>query len=206
MANTSAPFGFRQVSGTGSSPTYEQVTRFTAYNTANIFLNDPVFTGSDGSIQGITTGPGPGTAAIAGIFAGCRYPSIANKRTVWSNYWPGSDVASTNTVESYIINDPTAQFVVQSGNSNTTAVTGFTTANIQLNAQFSYGTGNTSNGISGAFLDIYVTPATTTTLPFRVLGLVTSPPGAPGTASGAFNLVQVGFNNVETRSLQSTNA
>ncbi len=38
MANTNAPFGFRQYQGTGSAPTYEQVTASIGYNTTNIFF------------------------------------------------------------------------------------------------------------------------------------------------------------------------
>lgn len=199
MANVFAPFGFAQRAGNGSAPTYEQVTVTTAYNTANIFFNDPVFrlTG-DGTIAGITTGPGPGTTAIAGVYVGCKYPSVAQKRTVWSNYWPGSDVVSTNSVESYIINDPNAQFVAQVGTSTST---GIVAANIGLNVQFAYGTGNTSNGISGSYIDISVAPATTNTFPFRAVKLVLDPPGAPGTAAGANNYVVVAFNNVETKQL-----
>lgn len=197
MPNTFQPFGFAQRAGNGSAPTYEQVTSTIDYNTANVFFCDPVFRlTADGTLAGITTGPGPGTTAIAGVFIGCKYPSVAQKRTVWSNYWPGSDVASTNSVEAYIINDPNAQFVAQVGTSTST---GIVAANIGLNVQFAYGTGNTANGISGAYIDISVTPAVTATLPFRVVSLVTNPPGSPGTQTGANNYVVVAFNNVETR-------
>jgi hypothetical protein len=197
VANIFAPFGFQQRSGTGSSPTYEQVVGITNYNTANIFFGDPVFRlVADGTIAGITTGPGPGTTPLAGVFVGCKYPSIAFKRTTWSNYWPGSDVASTNSVEVYVVNDPLSQWIAQVGTSTST---GITLANIGLNCQFAYGTGNTANGISGAYIDISVAPAVTATFPFRIVGLVTNPPGAPGTIVGPNNYVVVAFNNVETR-------
>ena len=202
MANTNAPFGFRQSSGTGSAPTYEQVTLIGGidYNTANIFYGDPVFRLSDGTIAGVTTGPGPGTTTIAGIFQGCKYLSTSQKRTVWSNYWPGSDVSSANqgVTEAYIVNDPNAQFLAQVGGSSST---GLTAAQIGLNVQFAYGTGNTSTGISGAYIDINVSPTTTATLPFKVVGLVTDPPGANGTAAGAYNLGIVQINNVSTKTL-----
>jgi len=202
MANTNAPFGFRQSSGTGSAPTYEQVTLIGGidYNTANIFYGDPVFRLSDGTIAGVTTGPGPGTTTIAGIFQGCKYLSTSQKRTVWSNYWPGSDVSSANqgVTEAYIVNDPNAQFLAQVSGSSST---GLTAAQIGLNVQFAYGTGNTSTGISGAYIDITVTPATTSTLPFRVVSLPANPPGANGTSSGAYNYAVVAFNNVETKNL-----
>jgi len=110
MANTSAPFGFRQYSGNGSAPTYEQVEVLIAYNATNIFNGDPVEPDANGLvIQGDGT---TAAAGIAGIFIGCKYLSVSQKRTVWSNYWPGSDVAATEEVYGYIINDPNARFLV----------------------------------------------------------------------------------------------
>jgi hypothetical protein len=201
MANISAPFGFRQWSGTGSAPTYEQVA-FTNggidFNTAAIFYGDPVtrFSSSDGTLLQGTTAT---AIAQAGVFQGCKYLSTAQKRTVWSNYWPGSDVASTaqSTIEAYVINDPNAQFLVQSDG------TGATQAQMGANVNYNIGTGNAANGLSGAFITPGTTAGVTATLPFRMVSLVLNPPGAPGTATGAFNLVIVAFNNVETRALTS---
>ena len=42
---------------------------------------------------------------------------------------------------------------------------------------------------------------TTATLPFRGIGLDVDPPGAPGTAAGAYNNVIVAFNSVATKQL-----
>jgi hypothetical protein len=192
MANTNAPFGFSQYSGTGSAPTYEQVPVVIAYNASAIFFGDPVEPDGTGTV---VRGDGTtGAAGIAGIFVGCQYLSVSQKRTVWSNYWPGSDVASNQTVIGYIINDPNAKFLVQVG------TTGLTQAEVNSNIGYDIGTGNTANGLSGAF----VTEAslnTTSTLPFRVIGLVTQPPGSAGTEAGAYNRVIVAFNNVSTKSL-----
>lgn len=190
MANTNAPFGFSQYSGNGSAPTYEQVPVKIAYNATNIFFGDPVEPDANGYVvQGDGT---TAAAGIAGIFVGCQYLSVAQKRTVWSNYWPGSDVASTQTVTGYIVNDPNAKFVVQSD------ATGIVQGDVNLNVAYTIGTGNTSNGISGA----YISGANTTnTLPFRIVGLITDPPGSAGTESGAYNWVVVAFNNVATKSL-----
>jgi hypothetical protein len=179
MANTSAPFGFRQYSGNGSAPTYEQIAVRIAYNASAIFY---VVVGA------------PGTTQIAGVFQGCKYLSVSQKRTVWSNYWPGSDVASSQTVEGYIVNDPNAKFIAQTG------ATGATAADINANVNFAIGTGNTMSGISGASVDMS-TVGTTNTLPFRIVGLDIDPPGAPGTEAGAYNLVIVAFNNVSTKQL-----
>lgn len=190
MANTNAPFGFRQYSGTGSAPTYEQVPVRIAYNASAIYYGDPVQPDANGYV---VVGS-PGTTQIAGIFQGCKYLSVAQKRTVWSNYWPGSDVASSNIVEGYIINDPNAKWVAQTG------ATGATAADINANVNFAIGTGNAASGISGAYVDMS-TVNTTNTLPFRIVGLDVDPPGAPGTEAGAYNLVIVAFNNVSTKQL-----
>lgn len=194
MANTLAPFGFRQISGTGSAPTFEQNVGFTAYNAAAMYYGDPIFQNSDGSVYPTS----PGTGILAGVFVGCKYLSVSQKRTVWSNYWGAADVASTNTVEVYVINDPNAKFVAQVAGSTST---GLATTDIGANVQFAYGTPNTMSGISGAYIDINVSPTTTATLPFKVVGLVTDPPGANGTAAGAYNLGIVQINNVSTKTL-----
>jgi len=194
MANTFAPFGFSQYSGNGSAPTYEQNVGFCAYNTAAMYFGDPVFQNSDGSIYPTT----PGTGILAGVFVGCKYLSVSQKRTVWSNFWGAADVASTNTVEVYVVNDPNARFLAQVGGSSST---GLAATDVGANVQFAYGTPNTMSGVSGAYIDITVTPTTTATLPFKVVGLVTSPPGANGTASGAYNYAVVAFNNVITKTL-----
>ena len=55
MANTSAPFGFGQYSGTGSVPTYEQVQMaISSSNTTPVFFGDPVVQAA--SATGVGTG------------------------------------------------------------------------------------------------------------------------------------------------------
>lgn len=195
MANIFAPFGFRQYSGTGSAPTYEQVATFCEYNTAAMYFGDPVY--RDGTTGGVKPDT-PGTGILAGVFVGCKYLSVSQKRTVWSNFWGAADVASGNLVEVYVINDPNAKFLAQVGGSTTV---GATAAEIGSNVQFAYGTPNANTGISGAFVNISVTPTTTATLPFKLVSLVTNPPGSPGTEAGVYNYVVVAFNNVETKTL-----
>ena len=186
MANTNAPFGFRQYRGLGSAPTYEQSVRLVkSDNTTAIYFGDPVTNLNTGYITRATAG----TAQISGIFAGCKYVSTSQKRTTWSNYWPGADAASD--VEAYIIDDPNAQFLVQSGG------TAIGLADMGLYVQFNLGTGNAATGISGAFVE---SPAVTATLPFRLIGFDVDPPGSSGTdIASAYNYVIVGFNNVTSR-------
>jgi hypothetical protein len=198
VPNTNAPFGFQEAAGLGSPPTFEQQQEVVASTTAPIFAGDPVFRLADGSIAGATTGPGPGAAVMAGIFVGCEFLSVSQKRPVWSNYWPAADVAAGSTSKCWINNSPGARFRVQAGNSTTI---GFVQADVGMNAQFGYGVGNTANGLSGAYIDMAVARAVTATFPFRVVALVTDPPGGPGTLAGAYNWAIVAFNNVETKSL-----
>lgn len=198
MANISGPYGFRQFVGTGSSPTYEQVAFSNGgidYNAAAIYYGDPVqrASSSDGTLIPSTTAT---TVAIAGVFQGCKFLSTLVGRTVWSNYWPGgSPVSSGNqsTIEAYVINDPAAQFVVQSD------ATGATQAQMGANVNHNMGTGNAANGLSGAFITPGTTAATTATLPWRMNRLILDPPSVQGSQAGAYNYVVVAFNNVETR-------
>lgn len=198
MANTNSPFGFWQRGGTGSSPTYEQTENGNGgidYNTAAIYYGDPVsrVSTSDGTLTQATAG-GSGST-LAGIFIGCKYLSTSQKRTVWSNYWPGSDVTSANqsSITAWVVNDPNAQFLCQSDS------TGVTQAQVGANFDYALGTGTAANGLSGAY--ILHTAQTGSVYAFRLVALLLDPPGAPGTASGAYNQAIVAFNNVETKNL-----
>lgn len=191
MANTNAPYGFRQYQGTGSAPTYEQVSMLiAAASTTAVYFGDPVVPLNTGYIAQASSN----SVQIAGIFVGCKYLSVSQKRTVWSNYWPGAD--NNGDVTAYVVNDPNAKFVAQ------TDATGAVQGDINANVGFAIGTGNTANGISGAYVDMS-TVNVTSTLPFRIVSLVTQPPGGPGTEAGAYNTVVVAFNNVSTKQLTS---
>ena len=192
MANTNAPFGFRQHSGNGSAPTYEQVEVQMAYDATATFFGDPVAPDANGQVVRASSN----SVQVAGIFVGCAYLSVSQKRTVWSNYWPGSDVAATQTVTAYIVNDPNARFVVQNNSATAIGQDG-----VNANIGFAMGTGNTANGISGATVD-RATINTTNTLPFRIVSLVQNPPGANGTdITSGYNYLIVAFNNVSTKQL-----
>jgi hypothetical protein len=210
VANTNTPFGFRQYRGNGSSPTYEQVTLGAggiaggiAYNAGAIYFGDPVIRSSVG-VNTIIAGVGSGSAVpVVGIFQGCKYLSTSTKRTQWSNYWPGTDVASANAgaTEAYIVNDPNSQWVAQSDS------TGFATTDIGSNVDYAIGTGTAANGLSGAYL--IHGGATTATFAFRFVDLVWGPPGQNGVSTSAsaaaYNWVIVAFNAVETRILTAYN-
>jgi len=155
---------------------------------------------------------------VSGIFVGCRYISVAQKKPVWGNYWPGSD--ANGDVTAYVINDPNAQFVVQTANSNTTA-TAVGLSSIGQNIGFSIGTGNTASGISAAYADQYTLVGNYLTgaygqpyMPFRIIALANYVPGSttslaaqplgsiPGNDfTSAYNKIVVGFNNTMLKQL-----
>lgn len=192
MANTFAPFGFMQSAGLGSTPTYEQVLRYAQYNAAAIYRGDVVTSQSDGTVA-LSDPAGAPTIQIAGIFQGSKYLSVSQQRQTWNNYWPGTDVASGQYPEIYIVNDPNAQFIAQAD------ATGITLADVGTNAQFGVGTPNAYTKQSGAFLD---SVGGTATLPFRIVSVVTTPAESfPNPEPGAYALAIVAFNNVDTKSL-----
>lgn len=203
MANTNTPFGFRQVQGTGSSPTYEQLEVPMDYNAIATYYGDPVIRQADGTVAPIAQSTQSTTQILAGIFYGCKYPSVSQKRTIWGNYWPGSDVASTNFVTAYVVNDPLAQFSVQSDATTFATFVGFSQAGLGANYAYNSGTGTAANGLSGAFV-VTSSAAVTATLAFRLTALLSFPPGVNGSVQGAYAIGTVAFNNVETKSLTAT--
>lgn len=206
MANINAPYGFRQQqSATGAPSNFEMVNKTIAYNdTTKIFFGDPVKLLDTGYVAQWTATTA--VSQLAGIFAGCEYLSTANGKMVSSAFWPGADVASTaqSTIVAKIIpctGAVASTFLVQSD------ATGVAFAGIGQNIDVALGTGNTSSGQSGAYLDVS-TINTTATLPFRIIGLYGGAWGAggvggiqPGTtgpysgsATGAYNWVLVRAN------------
>lgn len=201
MANVQAPFGALQAGTTSGPVNFASFAnppfRIAAnYNTA-IGYGDLVTlvagAGPTGYLNRWTAGAGSATVQVAGVFYGCQYLSTSQKRIVWSNYWPGSD--ATGDVEAFVCSDPNAQFIIQASSGPVTQAAVGRTADVVM------GTVNTATGWSRMAL---AAPSNTNpgTLPFKVLNIVVSPPGAPGTdAASAYNTVVVGFNNQINKSL-----
>lgn len=191
MANTLAPFGFRPVGYIdGSAPTYGHTNkRIASGDTTACYTGDPVTQLNTGYVTRSTAG----SNQIHGIFVGCEYQSTANQRKVWRSYWPGSD--ATGDVIAQVINDPRALFRVQANGSTAIGI-----ADIGVNANFAVGTpsaGNTASGQSYATLD-QSSLGTGATLQFRIVNIITEPPGDNGTDYlSANNHVLVKLNNAD---------
>jgi len=206
MANVNAPYGLFPIgSATGAPSNFEMARVNIAYNdTQAIYSGDPVKKLSTGYVAAWTAGTA--VSQLAGIFMGCEYLSTAQGKRVFSQIWPGSDVASTaqESIVGWVIPcnlASNALFRVQSNS------TGIAFADIGLNVDLTMGTGSSYTGRSGAYLDVS-TIAATATLPFRIVGLYGGSLGAggfggiqpgsggpySGSATGAYNWVVVAAN------------
>lgn len=196
MSNSDAPNGFQYFGRQeGGSPTVGYTIRkVKADNATAIGFGDPVSQLNTGYLTLSTAG----TLSIFGIFAGCEYLNTAYGSVRWSPNWPGGTQGSDATC--YIITDPQALFQVQSNN------TAITFGDIGLNINIVVGTPATT--AAGGYSTSTVgqsTLATTDTLPFRVVGLLSqylpanSVNGTDDTS--AYNRVIVAPNFWDRRSL-----
>lgn len=208
LANTQAPFGFERWGVTGGSPNFSFSSGYPAganvagyriaagYATA-LFYGDAVrmnVSGPTGYIEQWANGDGAtATKILAGIFLGCSYYSTGQRQTIFNKYWPGSD--ATGDVTAFVCDDPSSIWKVQAGVAAAITQTSMgQTADIVATP-----VGNTTTLTSGMSLS---TPTTTNTLPFKVVGFVTTPPTANGTdLTTPYNYVLVGFNNQLLKSL-----
>jgi hypothetical protein len=193
MSNPNAPFGFADSNFLGGAVNYQMSRRWISpSNPTPIYQGDPFVQLSTGFIAQAA----PTATQIGGIFVGCEYMSASQRKIVASNFWPGSDAVAGFNVVAKCLDDPNSVFRVQGNGLITFAMIG-------LNAQFAIGTGNAATHLSGATIDVVTNvPAVTATFPFRILDLITDPPGAPGTdTTSAFNWAYVTFNNQDFKSL-----
>lgn len=205
MANTFAPFGFRQFGRReGGAPTAGMERMYLLSSDTNLyFTGDVVAVSSASLVAGYITLPSSGTLTqIAGIFAGCEYYNPSVGRVVWNSYFPGN-VGSSSPCNAYVITDPEQLFLVQC---TTTAVVGTSAINLNVGwASSLQANGNTLSGISAVALNS-TTVSANSSLPFRIVDTTSNfmPPGVNGTdgsTTGAIVVVQ--FNNQARRTLTS---
>ena len=176
-----APYGLKPVNLIGgqvfAGSTREYPIPY-GYSTS-IFYGD--FVGlTRGEIQrlSVTTGT---AGNQTGIFLGCSYTDPTTKQKRFSQYWPASTLAGDAVA--IVSDDPDTVFkaVVCSA---TTAVASGARAMIGQNLACINNTGSANTGNSAnALLAPSDTPATTSSLPIRVLGLVTETAVNLGTAT-----------------------
>jgi len=123
-----------------------------------------------------------GTAGtLVGIFLGCTYTDPTTKQKRFSQYWPASTAAGD--CQAYVCDDPDTVFQAAVCSSGTTMASG-ARAMIGQNLACLNNTGSTSTGNSkNALAAPTDTPATTSSLPIRVIGLVSETAVSLGTAT-----------------------
>lgn len=197
MPNTFAPYGFRQVAGiTGVPQNFGNSTEKVqaAYGTP-ILRADPVTRLANGYLGRLPAGAGQ----VHGIADGCRYSSAAKSgATNYSQFFPANtDVLADASL--MVLANPLITLQAQTGNSAGAAVAA-TQALIGLNIGVAYGPNpNTKIGFSSAYLDLS-TVGVSAALPFKILALVSDPPGVNGAdpTTPFFDLL-VGFNSADYR-------
>ena len=177
-----APYGFRPVNLIGGQE-YAGGTRQMAIGSAHgtaIFYGDIVSMSASGTVWGTAAISTDSPVQIAGVFLGCSYVNTAGQR-IYSQYYPASTtgvVDSANAIWAYVADDPdlVMKVAVVSG---TTVMSGNTRAAlVGGNVPLVNNIGLTTTGNSR--LAVLSTAATATTLPLKVIDVVTDTTNASG--------------------------
>ena len=188
----SAPYGLAPINLIGGQ-VFAGSTR--EYNIPYAFATNIFY----GDIVGLTRGQitrlsvSTGTVGtVAGVFLGCSFTNPVTKQKQFSQFWPASTAAGDAVA--IVCDDPDTVFKAVVCSSGTTVASG-ARAMIGQNLAMINNTGNSNTGDSrNAILAPTDTPATTDSLPLRVLGLVPDTAVSLGTAtfvSGASTTVTV---------------
>ena len=170
MANAlTGGFGLRPIGITGSGPNSTGTTQYeiASNNTDAIYHGGIVIPLAAGVI-----GKTDQAVAPLGVLNGVEYVDSNTGKTVFSNYWPGSNNVSVDTnhpVKAFVFDDPMQLYVVAADGTNTDRATA--KADVFSNCDMaSVNNGSTSTGQSSDMLDIS-SAATTNTLDVRIVGL-----------------------------------
>lgn len=192
MNGVNAPFGFKPIRTQSGAPISQALNQYyiaSGYATA-IYTGDPVTVLADGSI-----GIGVAGSACLGIFAGCKYQTVAPQANgqsfIFSPYWPASTVVKTGTVvEAMVLDSPDLVFAVQEDNGAGAAGTPLALADRNLNINFAIQAGTPATGQSKTTIN-NTTEATTATLNMKILDIAP----LPGNPVGNFAVWLVTWNN-----------
>lgn len=179
----SAPYGLRPVNSLGNSNFTGTTREFPipyGYATS-IFYGDVVGL-TRGGVQRLSVTAGA-AGTVSGVFLGCYYTNPVNKQPYYSQYWPAGTLAGDAVA--VVADDPNLVFKAVVCSAGTTVASG-NAALIGQNVAMINNAGNTLTGNSAnAVLAPIDTPATTATLPLRVMGLVRETAVSLGTATYA---------------------
>tara|TARA_E500000318_G_C3496179_1_gene186483 strand:+ start:233 stop:880 length:648 start_codon:yes stop_codon:yes gene_type:complete len=197
MANQDTAFGLRPIGLNGAGANTTGVTQYeiSATNTNAIFQYGPVIPLATGLIDRVGAADG-GTVPALGVLMGVEYVDSSSKKTVFKNYWPGSNNVSVDTnfpVKAFVADNPNQLFMVAADETVTDRATAL--ADIFANVSLANGqSGSTANGRSTAELDIS-TAATTATLFMRIQGITTDVANLDYASAGVNFIVRFNFHH-----------
>ena len=177
----SAPYGLKPINLIGGQVFAGSTREYAIANgyATSIFYGDCVAL-VRGNLERISVSTGT-LGTVAGIFLGCSYTNPTTKQKTFSQYWPASTAAGDAVA--IVCDDPDTVFKAVVCSSGTTVASG-ARAMIGQNLAMINNSGNANTGDSkNAILAPNDTPATTDSLPLRVLGLVPETVVALGTAT-----------------------
>ena len=199
--NTNSPFGFKWhgLAGDANSPNSGLIQlKIASTDTSTYGEGDPLMFVNTGYVTAFTNGSP--SYKLAGVFKSCEYYSTAYGRRIWSNYYPGANNASGDvlvSVAACVGSSAVPRFLVQASGSNVL------TASVFSNCDIKSGTSTAGTATGGYFKSAATIDsgaiATTSTLPWRIVGLW-SDIGAPGsvgtdnTSGNSYNWVLVAPN------------
>ena len=195
MANQDTAFGLRPIGLNGASANTTGVTQYEIANdnTNAIYQYSAVIPLAAGVIDIVGAANG-GTVPALGVLMGVEYVDSSTKKTVFKNYWPGSNNVSVDTnfpVKAFVADNPNQLFMIAADASVTNRATAL--ADVFSNCSLANGTsGSTNTGRSTAELDIS-TAATTATLFMRIVGLTTDVANLDYDAAGVNFVVRFNF-------------
>ena len=197
MANQDTAFGLRPIGLTGSGANTTGVTQYeiASDNTNAIFQYSPVIPLAAGVIDIVGNANG-GTVPALGVLMGVEYVDSSTKKTVFKNFWPGSNNVSVDTnfpVKAFVADNPNQLFMVAADTTCTDRATAL--ADLFTNCSLATATsGSTSNGRSTAQLDIS-TAANTATLFMRIVNLSTDEANLDFASAGVNFVVRFNFHH-----------
>jgi hypothetical protein len=189
LANTSAPFGFRQFGmREGSAPTAGFDRMFISSGYTGVIFTGDVVMASTTAPYVVSAGSTSGgvanaiTSQVTGIFLGCRYYNSNVSRTVWNSYWPGS--GAIGDVEAYVCTNPEELYIVQGSTGGVlgSSVVGFVVPMSITNSSL----GNTTTGQSVMTVQSSLVTGLSTAGQFKIVDIYSNyaPPGVNGTSTG----------------------
>ena len=194
MANQETAYGLRPIGLVGSAVNSTGVTEYEiANNNTNALYQYGIVVPTAAGVIDQAGDTAGGTTPALGVLMGVEYVDSSSKKTVFKNYWPGSNNASVDTnhpVKALVADNPMQTFQVASDATLTNRATALAAVFANASLGTSARTGSTDTGRSSSALGVS-TIATTATLPLKIMGIVDDDANSDFTAAGIPLIVRI---------------